>query len=130
MKIFRTIGILSVLLLFVSAFLPWVNVSAQDVTYTGLRAGRNGTWAPAVVAWGFAILYLVTMFIPKLWVKMLGVFCGVVVVAWSFSVYYRLRGTPLQPQEMEIGLYLFLLASLGIIVSALIPYIPDKYRKD
>ncbi len=133
MKIFRTIGILSVMLLFISAFLPWAHAGTegvQNAVFTGFRAGPAGLWKPAMVSLIFAVLYLITLFIMKVWVKMAGVFFGVVVLAWSVSVYYRLKGNFITPHEIDFGLYLFLLAALGIMVAALFPYLPDKYRKD
>lgn len=133
MKIFRTIGLLSIALLFISAFLPWVQVQTDqlgEVTFTGLHAGTDGLWKPALIAMIFSILYLLTMFIPKVWVKIAGVFFGVIVIAWAVSVYYRLKGNPLEPHDFQIGIYLFVLAAIGVMASALFPYMPEKARKE
>lgn len=132
MKIFRLIGILSVVLMVISAFLPWVHTDAENITNatsTGLHAGPDGLWKPALIAIIFSFLYIITLFIHKVWVKMAGVFFGVIVIAWSVSVYYRLKGNSLVPQELQTGIYLFLIAALGVMVAALFPYVPGKYRK-
>ena len=132
MKLFRTIGLMAIALLFISAFLPWAHVQTDQgsaVTFTGLHAGTNGLWKPALIAMIFSLLYLLTMFIAKIWVKIAGVFFGVIVLAWTVSVYYRLRGNALEPHTFQFGIYLFVLAAVGIMASALFPYVPDKARK-
>src|SRR5690625_2200666 len=123
MKIFRTIGILSVLLLFVSAFLPWVYINSgdlHDATLTGLNTGDSVYGKPALLGLIFAGLFFITIFFYKIWVKVAGVFFGVVVIAWSIRNYVLFRCVLDYCPERKIGLFLPVIASLGIVLAAFI----------
>ncbi len=133
MKAFRIVGILSVVLLFVSAFLPWVYINSGDLhnaTLTGMDTGASLYGKPALLGLIFAVLYLITIFIHKVWIKISGVFFGVVVLAWTIRNYTLFQCVLNYCPEKKIGLYLTVLAALGIMVAALVPYMPDKYRKE
>lgn len=132
MKAFRTAGILSVILLFISAFLPWVYINSGDLhhaTLTGMDTGTSVYGKPALMGLIFALLYLITIFLHKVWIKVAGVFFGVVVIAWAIRNYTLFQCALNYCPDKKIGLYLTMLAALGIMVAALVPYMPDKYRK-
>ncbi len=142
-KISRVVGILSVVLLFVSAYLPWINILEDGVhkaTLTGMKT--IGTrYRPAEISLIFAALYFITIFIHKLWIKIAGIFFGVVVFAWSIKDFVSLSKFPnaekLFSPEMytqytstrEAGLYIFIIAALLILAAAVTPYYPEKDRK-
>jgi len=129
MKIFRTIGILSVVLLVISAFLPWAYIDyglLHKAVLTGMDTGKTNYGKPAILNLVFGCLFLMTIFIPKVWAKRTGIFFAVIVLAWN------LRNFNLFPCEMgycperKIGLYLTLLSAIAIMVCSVLPYVPEK----
>lgn len=140
MKAFRIVGIISIFLLIISAYLPWIYISSGGVhkfTLTGMNTVKTG-YKPALVAIIFSILYLCTTFIYKMWAKIAGVIFGVVVLAWTMKSFvslmdaqnYLFKDFLQYSSQRGIGLYLALIAAIGVLVAALVPYMPDKYRKD
>lgn len=129
MKIFRTIGILGIILLIVSSYLPWVYIdfgSLHEAILTGMDTGKTYYGKPALLGVIFALLFLPTLLIPKVWAKRTGIFFAVVVLAWSIrnlSLFHCEMG---YCPEKRIGLYLYVLSAAAIMVSALLPYVPEK----
>lgn len=141
-KISRVVGILSVILLFAAAYLPWAYIyknGTPEATLTGMDT-VSSSYDPALVALIFAVLYLITIFIHKLWLKIAGVFFAVVVIAWCVYCYNSVANHATQLYDPERftqytsdtakGLYVFILGAIGVLFASLTPYFPDKYRKD
>lgn len=128
MKIFRTIGIAAVILLFISAYLPWVYINFGELHHanlTGMNTGITNYGKPAILGLFFSILYLITIFIPKVWAKRTGIFFAVIVIAWGIRNYFLFTCESGYCPQRRIGLYLTVLASLAIMASALMPYVPE-----
>ena len=129
MKTFRTIGIAAIILLFISAFLPWVYINfgkLHDAYLTGMNTGITNYGKPAILGLFFSFLFLITVFIPKVWAKRTGIFFAVIVLAWGIRNYFLFTCEMGYCPHRQIGLYLTLLASLAIMVSALTPYVPEE----
>lgn len=132
MKIFRTIGIAAVILLFISAFLPWVYINfgkLHNAFLTGMNTGITNYGKPAILGLFFGILFLITIFIPKVWAKRTGILFAVIVLAWAIRNYLLFTCEMGYCPQRQIGLYLTVLASLAIMVSALMPYVPETEKE-
>lgn len=128
MKIFRTIGIAAVILLFISAYLPWVYINfgkLHNAFLTGMNTGITEYGKPAILGLFFSLLFLITIFIPKVWAKRTGILFAVIVLAWGIRNYFLFTCEMGYCPHRQIGLYLTVLASLAIMASALMPYVPE-----
>lgn len=128
MKIFRTIGIAAVILLFISAYLPWVYINFGKLHHaflTGMNTGITNYGKPAILGLFFSLLFLITIFIPKIWAKRTGILFGVIVLAWGIRNYFLFTCEMGYCPHRQIGLYLTVLASIAIMVSSLLPYVPE-----
>lgn len=129
MKIFRTVGIVAVAVLLVSAFLPWAYIDfglLHKAVLTGMDTGKTNYGKPAILNLVFAPLFLITIFIPKVWAKRTGIFLGVLVLAWNLRNFYLFSCEMGYCPERRIGLYLTVLAAIAVMVSAVLPYVPEK----
>lgn len=129
MKIFRTVGIASVVLLFISAFLPWVYINfglLHNAFLSGMNTGHTNYGKPAILGLFFATLFFITILIPKVWAKRLGIFFAVIVFSWAGRNYFLFRCEMGYCPHRQIGLYLTILASLGVLIASLLPYVPEE----
>lgn len=132
MKVFKYIGITAVILLIISAYLPWVYIdfgSLHEATLTGMDTGKTTYGKPALLGIIFAVLFFITVFIPKVWAKRTGIFFAVVVIAWNIKNFYLFHCEMGYCPEKKIGLYLTVLSSMAIMISALLPYVPEEKMK-
>lgn len=133
MKIFRTVGILAVVLLIASAYMPWAYINyglLHNAVLTGMDTGKTNYGKPAVLNLIFGVLFLATVLIPRVWAKRLGIFFAIVVLAWNLRNYFLFPCEMGYCPERRIGLYLTLLAAVAIMVSALLPYVPERPEDD
>lgn len=129
MKIFRYIGIFSVILLIGSAFLPWVYIdygTLHEALLTGMDTGATNYGKPGILNLFFGVLFLGTIFIPKVWAKRTGIFFGVVILAWNLRNFFLFQCEMGYCPEKRIGLYLSLLAGIMVMVCAVLPYVPEQ----
>lgn len=132
MKIMRTVSLVSVILLFAGGFLPWVYIDfgkLHDAVLTGMDTGATNYGKPALLGFIFGALFFVTIWIPKVWAKRAGLFFAVVVLAWNLRNFFLFQCEMGYCPEKRIGLYLSLLSAIAIMVSAALPYVPEKARK-
>ncbi|HEX5554772.1 MAG TPA: hypothetical protein VFX43_16135 [Chitinophagaceae bacterium] len=132
MKIFNRIGIAAVIVLIVSAFLPWAYIDfglLHNALLTGMDTGATTYGKPGILNIFFGVLFLATVLIPKLWAKRIGIFLGVVILAWNLRNYFLFHCEMGYCPDRRIGLYLSLLAGIAIMVCAVLPYVPEKEEK-
>ncbi len=122
------IGIAAVILLFISAYLPWVYINfgkLHNAFLTGMNTGITEYGKPAILGLFFSLLFLITIFIPKVWAKRTGILFAVIVLAWGIRNYFLFTCEMGYCPHRQVGLYLTVLASLAIMASALMPYVPE-----
>lgn len=133
MKIFRTIGILAVVLLVVSAYLPWAYIDyglLHRAVLTGMDTGKTNYGKPAFLNLIFGALFLITVLIPRVWAKRIGIFFAIVVLAWNLRNYFLFACEMGYCPEKKIGLYLTVLAAILVMICALLPYVPHMPEDD
>lgn len=133
MKIMRPISIVAVVLLVVSGFLPWVYIdfgTLHHATLTGMDTGATNYGKPALLSIIFAVLFFITIWISKVWVKRTGLFLGVLILAWNLRNFFLFQCEMGYCPEKRIGLYLALLSAIAIMICAALPYVPDKREGD
>lgn len=132
MKIMRPVSIAAVILLIISGFLPWVYIdfgTLHHAMLTGMNTEGTNYGKPAFLSILFSILFFITIWIPKVWAKRTGLFFGVVILSWNLRNFYLFQCEMGYCPEKKIGLYLTLLAAIVIMISAALPYVPEKIGK-
>jgi hypothetical protein len=122
MKNFNRIGIAAALLLIVTCFLPWTYHSDLDKTFSGFFSENNIYGKPGKPLVLFAITAIFLHSIPKLWAKRVNIFMGVLTVAYCLKTYVLFttcyRGIC---PERKPGIFLMLIASVVMVVTAVLP---------
>lgn len=121
----------AVVLLGISAFLPWAYIDhglLHKAVLTGMDTGKTNYGKPAILNLIFAPLFLATVLIPRVWAKRTGIFLAVVLLAWNLRNYYLFPCEMGYCPERRIGLYLTLLSALAIMVASVLPYMPENRR--
>lgn len=129
MKFVRSAGILAASVLIVSAYLPWAYIDyglLHHALLTGMDTGKTNYGSPGMLNLFFGVLFLVTIFIPKVWAKRSGIFFGVVLLAWNLRNFYLFQCEMGYCPEKRIGLYLSLVAAIAVMVCSVFPYVPEK----
>lgn len=121
MRNMKWIGLAAAVLLVVSCFSPWIYVAALDFTGTGLDAGKV-FHGPGYFHFVFVFFFLVFTFIPRIWAKQWNLLVTAVNLGWAIRNFFKL--SMCDGGECPVrkwGLYLMLIASIVMLVSALFP---------
>lgn len=134
MRFMKWFGLGAVILLVLSCFLPWIIVESKELTVSGVHATGTNFGKPGYFHFIMALLFTVFHFVNKLWAKRWNLLVVGLNLAWAvrnFVVISACRGG--ECPEKQVGLYLSLIASVLILVSALFPGIDlekIKNRRD
>ena len=126
----KWIGLLGVILLIVSCFLPWVIITSQNITVTGVESTGTNFGKPGYTHFVLGFFFIIFHFIPRLWAKRVNLLIVALNIAWAVRNYFIItmcrEG---ECPEKQIGLYLVLLSSLLLLLSALFPDMKLKEEK-
>jgi len=130
MRYMKWIGLFAVILLAVSCFLPWVIISSQNITVSGVDATGTNFGKPGYAHFLLGFFFLIFHFIPKLWAKRWNLVIVALNIAWAVRNYLIIsmcrEG---ECPEKKIGLWLVVIASALMLVAALFPDIKLKEDK-
>ncbi|NOT52604.1 MAG: hypothetical protein HOP10_15175 [Chitinophagaceae bacterium] len=130
MRYMKWTGPVAAVLLIISCFAPWAYISVIDFTATGLDAGKQFR-SPGYFNFAFVFLFLVFTFIPRIWAKQWNLLVTAVNLGWAIRNFFKLSSC--EGGECPVrkwGLYLMLIASVLMLVSALFPGIKLPGSKD
>lgn len=130
MRYMKWIGLAAAVLLVVSCFTPWVFIESRNITVSGIDATGTNFGKPGYFNLLMAFFFLLFHFTPKVWAKRSNLLITALNLGWAIRNYFIIsmcRGG--ECPEKEAGIYLMLLASLIMIVSALFPDIKLKEEK-
>jgi hypothetical protein len=122
MRYMKWVGLAAGILLIVACFLPWVVIESHQITISGVDATGTRFGKPGYLNLLLVVFFLLFHFIPKLWAKRANLIVAGFNTAWVIRNFFLIavcRGG--ECPERKIGLYMMLLASLLILVSALFP---------
>jgi hypothetical protein len=117
----RVLGIAAVVMLIVSCFMPWAYYPDIKEYFTGFYSAANKYGKPAKFLLTAATISLICQFVPKLFLKRLNIFLVSLNLAYAIRNYilYAACYRGICP-EKQIGLYLMLFSSIGLMVVALV----------
>lgn len=80
------IGIAALILVIISAFLPWISIPAdgQQMVFTGLNTEGSRFGEPGKLSIGVSVLALVFFLLQKSWTPRVNLFITAFLAAWTF----------------------------------------------
>jgi hypothetical protein len=124
----KWIGLVAVILLVVSCFLPWVIFDSPKITVGGVRStGTDFFGKPGFAHFVLGFFFIIFHFIPKVWAKRVNLLIVALNIAWAIRNYFIIsmcrQG---ECPEKQIGLWLVMLASVLMLIAALFPDVKLK----
>ena len=130
MRYMKWIGLLAVILLVVSCFLPWVIIISKNIVVSGIDSTGTNFGKPGYTHFVLSFFFIVFHFIPKLWAKRVNLLIVALNIAWAIRNFFIIsmcrEG---ECPEKQIGLWLVMLASVLMLVAALFPDVQLKDEK-
>lgn len=122
MKNSQWIGIAAALLLIGACFLPWAYFPDLQKDFTGFFSERNAYGKPGKVFVFLCALAIILFLIPRIWAKRINIFVSALTVAFSVKCYILFTACykGICPDK-KIGLFLVLIASALMTLSAILP---------
>ena len=130
MRYMKWIGLLAVILLVLSCFLPWVIIISKNIVVSGIDSTGTNFGKPGYTHFVLSFFFIIFHFIPKLWAKRVNLLIVALNIAWAIRNFFIIsmcrEG---ECPEKQIGLWLVMLASVLMLVAALFPDVQLKDEK-
>lgn len=122
MRYMKWIGLAAAVLLIVSCFIPWVFIESRNITVSGIDAAGTNFGKPGYFHFFMLVFFLLFSFIQKTGVKRANLLITALNLGWAIRNYFVISSCqggdcPLK----KAGLYLMLIASVLMMLSALFP---------
>jgi hypothetical protein len=133
MRWMKWIGLAAAGLLIISCFIPWVFIESKNITVTGINAEGTSFGKPGYFHLLMSIIFLLFSFIPRVWAKRSNLLITGLNIAWGIRNYFLITACQMGDcPEKKSGIYLILLASLLMMVTALFPdmKLPEEKNKN
>jgi hypothetical protein len=131
MKYSQRTGIIAIIILVISCFLPWTYHPDLDKTFTGFFSENNVYGKPGKVFIFFSLLALLCFSLQRVWAKRFNFFICAVLVAYAARNFIIFAGCygGICP-EKKLGLWLMLICAILSLIMAVIPDINLLKKKD
>jgi hypothetical protein len=122
MKYSMSVGIIAAIVLIASCFIPWSYYPDIDKTFTGFFSQANAYGKPGKAIIFFSVLSIILFIIPKIWAKRFNVLVTAITIAYCIRSYvlFTTCSGGVCP-EKKVGIFLIVISSALMIVSALLP---------
>lgn len=122
-------GLAGAILLIASCFAPWVFIVSRDITVSGIEATGTNFGKPGYFHFICIFFYLIFHFTPRIWAKRVNLLVTGLNAAWAFRNFFVIAACQGgECPEKKIGIYLVIISSLLMLISALFPDITMKKR--
>lgn len=123
----KWIAVAAAILLIVSCFTPWVVIESKNIVVSGVDATGTNYGKPGYIYFVLVPFFLLFTLVPRLWAKRANLLVVGFIAAWTLRNFLVIATCKMgECPVRESGLYLMLLASLLIFVSALFPDMKGK----
>jgi len=130
MRYMKWVGLVAVILLVVSCFLPWVSIISKNIVVSGIDSTGTNFGKPGYTHFVLSVFFIIFHFIPKLWAKRTNLLVVALNIAWAIRNYFIIsmcrEG---ECPEKQIGLWLVMFASALMLIAALFPDVQLKEEK-
>ncbi len=121
-KVLKVAGIIACVTLVVSCFMPWAYYDDLHQTFTGFYSYNNQYGKPGKFLSLIAVVVLAFIFLPKIWAKRSNIFIAALGVGYSVKTFILFTSCyNAYCPEKKLGIYVMLLSSLVILLSAIFP---------
>lgn len=117
----KLIGIVSSIILIISAWMPWFKVSFLGISTNGFTGGIYGN--PGIFFVVIGILTALFMFIAKKWSIIVSIVLALVTLALSIKYY---RDASSAGASAGFGIYAMMIGSIGIIIGSIMGFKKNK----
>ena len=118
----KWIGLAAAVLLVVSCFTPWVFIESANITVSGVNTTGTNFGKPGYFHFVLAAGFLFCTFVPRIWAKRLNLLITALNVGWAVrNIFILAACSGGECPVRKAGIWLMLLASLVMLVSALFP---------
>jgi hypothetical protein len=118
----KWIGLTAAILLIVSCFTPWVFIESRNITVSGIDSTGTNFGKPGYLHLLLSLFFLLCHFTPKVWAKRTNLLITALNLGWAIRNYFIISACMGGDcPEKKTGMYLVLLSSLLMLVSALFP---------
>lgn len=122
MRVMTWIGLAAVALLVYACFTPWIIIESRNIVVTGIDSAGTNYGKPAYFNLVLAAFFTIFTLIPRVWAKRVNLLIVALNIAWTVRNFFILSTCaagecPVRKQ----GLYLTLVASTLMLVSAVFP---------
>lgn len=116
------VGIIAAVVLIASCFMPWTYYPDIDKTFTGFFSQANAYGKPGKAIIFFSVLSIVLFIIPKIWAKRFNVLVTAITIGYCIRSYvlFTTCSGGVCP-EKKVGIFLIVISSALMLVSALLP---------
>lgn len=122
MRWMKWIGWLSVILLVISCFTPWVYIASKQITVSGIAAPGTNFGKPGYFHFFFSFLFICFSILPRIWAKRTNVFIAGFNLAWAIRNYFLVTFCQMgECPEKKSGIYLIVIASLLMLLASMFP---------
>ena len=130
MRWMKWLGLVSALLLIFSCFFPWVIIISKGITVRGVDSTGTNFGKPGYFHLFLCFLFIVFNFIERIWAKRINIFVVAINLAWAIRNYIMISACQGgECPEKKIALYMVVLASILMLVTALFPDIDVRDRE-
>jgi hypothetical protein len=130
MKYMKWTGVAAALVLVISCFLTWVTIDYKNLVLTGVDTTGTSFGKPAYFHFLLTAVFLALTFIKRVWSKRLNLLITALNLAWAvrnFFIIAQCSGG--ECPHREAGMWLMLISSLLMLLSALFPDMPVPGEK-
>lgn len=127
MKRIQWISLFLIVLIIIACAIPWVRIPVADLTITGVNTDGTRFGKPAYLHFLLAGLIVIFTFIQRLWAKRFNLLFASLNLAWAIKNFLLVsRCEAGVCPEKQAGIYLLLIASVGLLITTFFPDIEIK----
>ncbi|SRR5258705_3285621 len=122
MRFMKWMGITAAVLLIAACFMTWVVIPSKNIVITGIDTDGTNFGKPGYLHFITASFFLAFTLVPRVWAKRSNLVVTALNMAWAIRNYFLItvcRGGDCP--EKHIAIYMIVLASLLMLVSAMFP---------
>ncbi len=121
-RLLKWTGLAAAILLVIACFIQWVNIESKNIIITGMDTTGTNYGRPGYFHILMAVVFSMFTLIPRLWAKRGNLPVVALNIAWAVRNFFVIASC--QGGECPVkqpGLWLVLIASVIMLVSALFP---------